>query len=191
MESINAGGYIPALAANALPPGSLLNSADAIAMTNPNDFQLHGYWKYGPKQKTALRSFCADASAVERVGKTTLDTVDAVAAKNLGSYTLEPSVEYPSDWYVNSFSDSLKTVAQLIKADLNVQVATVDYGGWDTHEGQGWILPNQIDGLSRCIGAFYNDPHNYHGRLTVVVMSEFGRRLRENRSGGIAVGMAT
>jgi uncharacterized protein (DUF1501 family) len=184
LESINAAGYIPALAAASLPPGSLLNSADAIAMTKANDFKLHGHWKYGPKQKTALRAFYADTSALEQMGKTTLDTVDAVAAKNLGAYTPEPGVEYPSDWYVNSFSDSLKTVAQLIKADLNVQVATVDYGGWDTHEGQKWVLPNLIDGLSRGINAFYNDLHRYHGRLTVVIMSEFGRRLRENRSEG-------
>jgi uncharacterized protein (DUF1501 family) len=184
LESINAAGYIPALAAAALPPTSLLASADAIAMNNVGDFKLYGHWKYGPKQKSALRSFYSDDSALEQTGKTTLNTLDAVAAKNLGSYAPEPGVEYPSEWYVNSFSDSLKLVAQMIKADLNVQVATVDYGGWDTHEGQPWVLPNLIDGLARGIGAFYNDLARYHSRLTIVIMSEFGRRLRENRSGG-------
>ncbi len=184
LESINAGGYIPALAAASLPPGSLLNSPDTIAMTNANDFKLHGHWKYGPKHKTALRAFYADGSALGQTGTTTLDTIDAVAAKNVGTYTPDTGVEYPSESYANSFSQSLKLVAQMIKADLNVQVATVDFGGWDTHEGQPWVFPNQIDALARGIGAFYNDLSRYHGRLTVVIMSEFGRRLRENRSGG-------
>lgn len=184
LESINASGYIPALAAASLPPTSLLNSADTIAMTNAGDVRLHGHWKYGPKHKAALRAFYAAGSALGQMGTTTLDTLDAVAAKNLGTYTPDPGVEYPSEWYAHSFSESLKLVAQMIKADLNVQVATVDYGGWDTHEGQPYVFPNQIDALARGIGAFYNDVSRYHGRLTIVIMSEFGRRLRENRSGG-------
>jgi uncharacterized protein (DUF1501 family) len=90
LESINAGGYIPALAAALLPPGSLLNSGDAIVMTNANDFKLHGHWKYGAKHNGALRAFYADGSALEQTGTTTLDTIDAVAAKNVGTYTPDP-----------------------------------------------------------------------------------------------------
>lgn len=68
--------------------------------------------------------------------------------------------------------------------DVGLLAATVDYGGWDTHEGQRWILPELIAGLSEGLYAFYNDLWRYHDRLTVVVMSEFGRRLKANRSGG-------
>jgi hypothetical protein len=70
-------------------------------------------------------------------------------------------------------------------------VATVEFGGWDTHEDQGndaGQFANQVDALARALGAFYNDldtsATNYMKRVTVVVISEFGRRLKENASTG-------
>lgn len=58
--------------------------------------------------------------------------------------------------------------------DVGLLAATVDYGGWDTHEGQGWILPELIAGLSEGLYAFYNDLWRYHDRLTVVVSIDRG-----------------
>lgn len=78
----------------------------------------------------------------------------------------------------------LKTLAQLVKLDLGLRAATVDFGGWDTHEYQMGRFRNQVDRLSQGLGAFYNDLSRYHDRLIVVVMTEFGRRLRSNRSNG-------
>jgi len=183
LASIGASGNLPAVASSATLPASLLNSPSAVAM-NDSNFKLNGHWKYSSQQRAALSAFYADSSPLETVGRSTLALMDAIATKNLGTYIPAPGVEYPSEWYASGFSSSLKLVAQLIKADLNVQVATLDYGGWDTHEGQAYALPNLINGLARGLAAFYNDLAPYHSRLTMVVMSEFGRRLRENRSGG-------
>ena len=63
-------------------------------------------------------------------------------------------------------------------------MVNVDYGGWDTHERQAGVFPNLVRGLSRSVGAFYNDIYEYKDNVTVLIMSEFGRRLRANKSGG-------
>jgi uncharacterized protein (DUF1501 family) len=67
---------------------------------------------------------------------------------------------------------------------LGLQAATVDLGGWDTHEYQPGRFKNQVERLSQGLGAFYNDMARYQERLVVVVVTEFGRRLRANRSNG-------
>jgi uncharacterized protein (DUF1501 family) len=91
---------------------------------------------------------------------------------------------YPKDWSSRELSRSLQTVAQLIKMDAGAKIINVDYGGWDTHERQANVFPNLVKGLSESIGAFYNDIAAKKNKVTVLVMSEFGRRLRANKSGG-------
>jgi uncharacterized protein (DUF1501 family) len=59
----------------------------------------------------------------------------------------------------------------------------VDYDGWDTHEWQAYRFPDLVKGLSQALVAFYTDLSEYHSRLQIVVMSEFGRRLKANESG--------
>jgi uncharacterized protein (DUF1501 family) len=78
----------------------------------------------------------------------------------------------------------LRTVARLIKAGVGLTVASVDAGGWDTHEGQQGRFQNNVQHLSSALGAFWNDIAAYQSRVTVVAFSEFGRRLRANKSGG-------
>jgi len=84
----------------------------------------------------------------------------------------------------------LKTVAQLAKMDVGLEVATVDLGGWDTHEGQQGRFRACVDRLSTGLAAFWNDMAPFHDRLIVLVQGEFGRRLRSNRSGGTDHGRA-
>ncbi len=78
----------------------------------------------------------------------------------------------------------LRTVARLIKAGVGLSVASVDAGGWDTHEGQQGRFQNNVQRLSGALGAFWNDIAAHQARVTVVAFSEFGRRLRSNKSGG-------
>jgi uncharacterized protein (DUF1501 family) len=78
----------------------------------------------------------------------------------------------------------LRTVARLIKADLGLTAASVDAGGWDTHEGQPGRFQGNVQRLSGALGAFWNDIAAHQNRVTVVAFSEFGRRLRANKSGG-------
>ena len=83
--------------------------------------------------------------------------------------------------------DSREQVAQLIRADLGLEVACVDIGGWDTHSAQGsttGTLADNLADLAAGLQAFYTDLADRRGHITVVTMSEFGRRVKENASGG-------
>ncbi len=91
-----------------------------------------------------------------------------------------PSVEYPDI----DISGSFQTIARAIKLDLGVRVATVDFGGWDTHQDQAPRFSDNVNALSSGLQAFWRDLGTAGERVNVVVMSEFGRRLRANTSGG-------
>jgi uncharacterized protein (DUF1501 family) len=79
---------------------------------------------------------------------------------------------------------ALRTVAQLAKMEIGLCFATVDIGGWDTHENQPGRFKNAVERLSNGIGAFWDDLRDRHDRVILVAMGEFGRRLRSNRSNG-------
>ena len=82
------------------------------------------------------------------------------------------------------FANSLKSAAHLIKMDVGLQAITLEYGNWDTHEYQQGRFRNLVDPLSSGLSAFWNDLSAYHDRMVVVGLTEFGRRLRSNKSGG-------
>jgi uncharacterized protein (DUF1501 family) len=85
---------------------------------------------------------------------------------------------------------ALKTIAQIAKMEIGLQVATADIGGWDTHENQPGRFKNCVERLSAGIAAFYADMARYQDRLVIVTVSEFGRRLRSNKSNGTDHGRA-
>lgn len=98
---------------------------------------------------------------------------------NLKPY--DASVTYPQN---NPMAEQLKTVAHAIKLDLGLRVSTVDFGGWDTHVNQKHEIGRQIGHLSSALMAFWKDLGNRRDDVSVVVMSEFGRRLKSNELGG-------
>ena len=78
----------------------------------------------------------------------------------------------------------LRSIARLIQAKMGLQYAWVDHTGWDTHEGQGWRINYLIENLSKGLLAFDEDMKAQNNPYTLVVITEFGRRLISNRSGG-------
>jgi uncharacterized protein (DUF1501 family) len=89
------------------------------------------------------------------------------------------------------FERPLKTIAQLIKMDIGLEAVTVDLGGWDMHEYQSGRFKGQVTKLSSGLSAFWQDLAAYHDRTIIVTVTEFGRRLRSNRSGGTDHGRAS
>ncbi len=191
LNGIGASGYLPAVAAGTRAPFSMVGFNGAAALTDPASFSLSwNSWRYRDQLNQALDAFYTGDSDVQQAGRTTLTTIARINERlprdsqgRVIPYTPEQGVSYPGGRGA-SLGNALRTVASLIKMDVGLLAATVDYGGWDTHEGQNWIFPELVGGLSEGLYAFYNDLWRYHDRLTVVVMSEFGRRLKANRSGG-------
>ena len=180
---------MPAVAVGNLQPTSLLGSQESIGMTTPNDFNFGGHWFYGDSQRAALRTMYGGASWLHQAGIQTLDAIDVVESASPGNYTPGNGAVYPN----SGFGRNLQTVAQVIKMQLGLRVATIDLGGWDTHEYQGdtgaGYFADKLGELGLGIEALFVDLSNDNGtchttRLTVVVMSEFGRSFQENASRG-------
>ena len=180
---------VPALAVGNLQPSSLLGNRQSIGMTTPNDFNFGGHREFGDWQRVALRKMYDGSSWLHQAAVQTMDALDVVERANPGTYTPGNGAVYPN----SGFGRSLQTVAQVIRMQLGLQVATLDLGGWDTHEYQGdagtGYLSDKLKELGQGIEALLLDLSNDNGtdhtrRLTVVVMSEFGRSFQENASRG-------
>ncbi|MEM7048146.1 MAG: DUF1501 domain-containing protein [Acidobacteriota bacterium] len=179
------------LAVGDLQPASLLSNLETVNVANPDAFNVdNGPWLWRHAQRTALRALYQEGGTwLHDAGLQALDAVDIVSLNAGDSYTPANGAVYPD----GDFGDQLKVLAQMIKLDLGLQVATLDFGGWDTHDDQGTgstgYLADLFDELSRGLAAFYTDldgagTSDYMQRLTMVVQSEFGRELFENADSG-------
>lgn len=180
---VNPDGQLPTLVPTTGIPTSLSGSSSAVTMTTANSYaSLSAPWRYRDSSMlTTLAQIYSGAGSIKTAGTRAIATIEALQSRNL-EYT--PDTSYPDE----SFGSVLKLVAQIVKLDVGLRVATVDFGGWDTHEYQGeygsGYFATQVNTLARGLHAFYDDLAAYQQRLTVVVMSEFGRRLRTNTSQG-------
>lgn len=186
LGSISSPGPIPVLASSSTTPDSLLGDSRSVALTDAAGFRLNGSQKYAKQQQAALYTLYEGSTAIHVAGQGTLDTISKIDSSipkdnngNPKPYQTENGAKYDG-----GLGNAFKTIAQIAKMDVGLQIATIDYGGWDTHENQFFPFQSQVDNLSRGLSAFYNDMVRYYNKLTVVVMSEFGRRVKANKSGG-------
>ena len=117
------------------------------------------------------------------------DAIRILRGAELARYRTEPGVLYPP----GPFGQSLRQIAQLIKADVGLEIAFADIGGWDTHQAQGGTqgqLANRFRELARGIRALYDDLGDRMTDVVLMTMSEFGRTVAENGSGGTDHGHA-
>ena len=100
----------------------------------------------------------------------------------------ENTATYPTVWYASPFAEPLKNAAQLIRADIGTDVIAIDAGNWDLHTGYGNLtsgsMQSNISGFAQALAAFMTDLGDLRSRVTVVTISEFGRRVQENGSKG-------
>jgi uncharacterized protein (DUF1501 family) len=184
LQSTGAGGLLPAIGTSDSLPNSLLGFDSAAAVPDPNAFSFYG----DESQLAALRSLYRGDSLAARGGAATLEALRVVSSHlkrdkdgNLLPYQPENGAQYPGN---ASLASSLQTVARLAKMDVGLQCAAIDVDGWDTHQNQSGTFPGLIEQVSGALAVFYNDMSRWHDRLSVVVMSEFGRRLKSNESDG-------
>jgi len=79
---------------------------------------------------------------------------------------------------------SFSSIARLAKMNVGLQVANVNFGGWDNHENQSGQFANMVRQLSKGLSAFYEDMSAGNQSVSIIVMTEFGRRVRSNKSNG-------
>src|SRR6202522_4127487 len=172
-------------------PRTLQGRIPAIAVNNLADFSVGGR---GPQTSPMSNAFQAmyDESTdamLHGTGQETFEAVKMLKAANPAQYQPQNGVNYPN----TAFGNSLKQVAQLLKANLGVEAAFSDIGGGDTHQKQGNVngqLANRLKEVSDTIAAFWADMGDDAENVTLVTMSEFGRTARQNGTGGTDHGHA-
>ena len=174
---------VHAVGFGALLQPSLRGPIPAVALQSIADFHLRSRRQELDKIQATIAALYAGDDLMASQGQQTLSAVQQLTQIADSTYEPATGAKYPQ----SSLGRSLKATAQPIKADIGLEVACADIGGFDTHADQGgadghfsFLLGHFADALH----AFYTDLQDRMGHITLVTMTEFGRRLRENSSAG-------
>jgi uncharacterized protein (DUF1501 family) len=175
-------------------PRALQGSAPSLAI---GELQAFGIQVPQPAVRDRLTAAFEELWAGEETGivaSTAAESFEAIRmlkTSNPAQYQPANGAAYPP----GPFGKSLLQVAQLVKADLGVEIAFVDVGGWDTHVNQGagggGQLAGRLDDFGRGLAAFAQDLGEKMADVVVLTMSEFGRTVTENGNAGTDHGHAT
>ncbi len=169
-------------------PRTMQGSAPAVAMSDLKQFRMIGPQHTVEGGFEAMYAQTLD-QALRGVGQETFEAIDQLKKINPDTYQPENGAEYP----LNRFGQSLMEIAELLKADVGLEVAFLDSGGWDHHVNEGGVqgpLSNLLRDLGQGIAAFHRDLGDRMGDIVFVSMSEFGRTARENGNRGTDHGHA-
>lgn len=119
-------------------------------------------------------------------GRETFEAVSMLQSIGSRPYTPAPGAQYPA----GPFGQSLRQIAQLIKADVGVEMAFADIRNWDHHVNEPAQLTNRLTEFGQGLAAFWRDMEDRMADIAVVTMSEFGRTAHENGNRGTDHGHA-
>ncbi len=170
-------------------PRTLRGANPALAVNDLPGFQIRD-----PNVSSLFETMYTSTSdaVLQGGGKETFEAVKLLQSTQKQAYRPGGGAKYPP----GRFGQSLEQIARLIKADVGVEVAFADIGGWDHHvnevgqrasQGQ---LPNLLREFGRSLAAFWQDMGERMADITLVTMSEFGRTARENGNRGTDHGHA-
>jgi uncharacterized protein (DUF1501 family) len=120
-------------------------------------------------------------------GKESFEAISLLKRAISGTYIPANNATYPA----GRLGESLRQIAQLIKADVGVEVAFAETGGWDTHTNQPARLNQQLREFGQGLAALYLDLGDRMSDVVILTMSEFGRTVRANGNNGTDHGHAT
>ncbi|MDT5273058.1 MAG: hypothetical protein QOH49_5244 [Acidobacteriota bacterium] len=172
-------------------PRSMQGRAAAVAMRNLSDFQIRA-GAYTPGVQGGFEGMYEQSvgDVLRGTGKETFEAVNFLKKVNPAQYKPENGAQYPN----GDLGRALMQIAQLIKAGVGLEVAFTDVGGWDTHRGQGGArgqLANLLGQFAQGLSALVTDLGPAHMQdVVVLTMSEFGRTVRQNGTGGTDHGHA-
>lgn len=183
-----------AVAATQALPRSLYGDQPALAIANLADFGVN-VPQAGRVAQAAGKSFESlyeqtSQSLLKGAGQESFEAIKMLSRQDVRRYQPANGADYPR----SPIGNSLKQIAQLIKADVGLEVAFAETGGWDTHVQQGTdrgTFARQAQDLARSIEAFWRDIERHQDEVVLMTMTEFGRTVHENGSGGTDHGRAS
>jgi uncharacterized protein (DUF1501 family) len=170
-------------------PLSLRGPQPALALADIDHLGVAGGLDPGLEAAFQQLYRTSTGDAVRGSGADAFGAIEVLRHADVARYQPAAGVEYPT----TPFGRALRQIAQLIKADVGVEIAFADLGGWDTHVAQGGEqgqLSRRLDELARSLRALHDDLGDRMDDVVVLTMSEFGRTVRENGSGGTDHGHA-
>ncbi|MCB1633274.1 MAG: DUF1501 domain-containing protein [Xanthomonadales bacterium] len=159
---------------------SLNGVQPVVGMSAIEAFGIESTLQRAELLKSQLYDSFDGPSFVDSTGQRAFAAVDELRSSTAPTLAVDNEASYPD----GAFGQRLRDLAALIKSGLGVQVATVDIGGWDHHNNEVQELPPLLSELATGLAAFHTDLGPAMSRVTVVVMTEFGRRVSENASRG-------
>ncbi len=159
---------------------SLSGPVPVIGISSIESFGLLAPGPAGPALEHALAGMYQAATPLDHEAQSALGAMQELATIDPAQFPVENDAEYPDTDFGSRFSE----LARLIKADIGLETACIDIGGWDHHDRENQALPGLLSELALTLDAFATDMGERMQRVTVVAMSEFGRRVFENASGG-------
>jgi uncharacterized protein (DUF1501 family) len=163
---------LAAVATTTIAPERLTGDTNAVGMTTTSSFRL-----YQSGLQSFLKSAYSGAAPLAAQGMATLGALDSLRSDEAG----QASVSTQGD---STLEIAFDTIVNLIKWNVGLEVATVEYGSWDTHHSQAQIFPKMAGDVSNALAKFYNDLSSLNANVTLIAMTEFGRRVQSNASGG-------
>ncbi|MFI5494728.1 DUF1501 domain-containing protein [Actinoplanes sp. NPDC051859] len=188
MGGLGASGAFDAVSVgSAMPARVYAGTSPDLGLAAVDELVLAGETEERSMAKTMAALYADAPDALARTTGMTTSALTTAAALKAAGYTPANGAAYPN----TGLGGALKDVARLIKADVGLMSATVDSGDWDMHENLGTAVPGRrmydnLNGLAKALAAFAQDlgPAGLR-RVTLITISEFGRRVGENGSGGL------
>lgn len=166
-----------AVALGGAPPRALSGELAALGLNSLDGFDLRATERsYGPLRDTLLALHQGDGAIDQEALRVfeAIETLQGVPTPDGGA------IAYPD----SEFGRQLSDVARLAKAQVGLQLACLDIGGWDHHDRENERLPGLLGELSAGLASFHAEMADAPVAVTVITMTEFGRRAEENASGG-------
>ncbi len=163
---------------------ALRGSISPVAIKSIVDYHLNGDERVAAQMLASLnRLYSLESDSLTESARATESAIDILARVGYQNYQPRNGAVYPQ----TDFAMALRQTAALIRADVGLEAACLDLGGWDTHVNQGGAQGQQarlMTQLAEGLAVFHSDMADAMARVSVVVMSEFGRRVAENGGGG-------
>ena len=167
-----AGSTFGVVSSSSIQPASMAGDPGAISMPDPRNFTLGS----ADRAKFIEAAYNPAQGFVAARGRTAIGAVNAFGSLN-SSFKAPPAGTFAND----AFGKGLSVIAELVKLGVGLRVAEVEYNSvWDTHVNQKPRFAGAAAVLSKGLGDFYNHLSAYAKSVMVVVISEFGRRVKSN-----------
>jgi uncharacterized protein (DUF1501 family) len=183
LTAMGPGTTFRAIAEGDATPRALVGAEHKLVMDGIQSFTLSGVGSAREKTMAALEALYTgfDHPAASFA-------INTVKALNSARKIADARYETTADYGGGGFANRLRDVARLVKAKVGLRVATIDVGGWDMHTGLGRVdggeMRNHLNEVGRVLGAFAADLGAQLNDVTLVTMTEFGRRVAENGNAG-------